>query len=239
MFLEKPIFHPLAQAAIDELARDGITPAPDEVVWIYHAAQKHLDTGRGREMSLDLPVQCGNATLWPPSLGAIEWLRGHRDWIAGEGNFQTFALAFILAHSRNPETLARLTSQATAIARMTAWALTLSATRREMDAAIVKCLGDEDIEFIETSGGPGRTQEARGYGDILALLCHHYPASPDYYLWQCSDAFLSSLISSIAKLTPAAAPRAEYSFASFAQFRAVIAAIRDAHKLKPDATQNG
>lgn len=234
MLLEKPIFHPLAQAAIDELARDGIVPTADEAVWIYHAAKKHIDTGRNREVSLDYPVRCGNTALWPLSLGAIEWLRVHRDWIAGEGYFQTCAFAYILANSRRPEILAAITSQSTAILRITAWALTLSASRREMEQAIVKCLGDEEIEFIEVKGGPARSQECRGFGEIIALLCHHYPASPEYYLWQCSDTFLSDLIASISKVTGSTAATG-YSFESFAQFRAVVAAVRESHIPKPDA----
>ncbi|NLE66055.1 MAG: hypothetical protein GX608_01375, partial [Lentisphaerae bacterium] len=131
MLLEKPVLHLMAADAIAELRRDGIEVLPEDVLWLNHLAGKVIRPTAADELTmLDPPVPCGNVLLWPLSIGARIWLERYgRPWFSGAGDMETLAIAYAMAHSRQPDKLNELKSRLRAHLRVATWSLRLRCTR--------------------------------------------------------------------------------------------------------------
>jgi hypothetical protein len=240
MLLEKPVLHRMAADAIATLAKEGIVCAPDEILWLQAMAGKALHPAPADEsLFLQLPIPCGNVLLWPLSIGARVWFEDYgRPWFAGTGLLEEMAVAFCLAHSREPEVFRKeLTSCGRARLKVALWAARLNATRRELNEAVGRCLAGEDSDLIEVEGPkPTAAPAAADYGDCVALLCHFFGESPDYWLWQAGDDECAALLSRIASLLPGQAGKTmdvhSPKFRALAKFKLVVAHIRKAHAEK-------
>jgi len=245
MLIQKPKFHRLAQEAVDQLAREGIACAPDEILWLQEMAEKVIRPARSDELLfLDMPVVCGNVLLWPLSIGARIWLtQSGKPWFAGTGDLEELVFAFAMAHSREPEVFAGLNSCLKARLKVAFWACKIKATRRELNEAIARCLTPDDSDLIEVEGPKPKNPNANAsdYGDCLALLCHFYGESPGHWLWKVGENECAELLNKIARVLPAD-KKIDSSHAKFiaeSKFRLVVNHIRKSRSGIPAASIGG
>lgn len=236
MLMPKPTFYRIAQDAVNELAKEGIVCTPEEIVWLNSAAEKVVKPTKSDEiLFLHLPIACGNSFLWHLSIGARIWLEQYgKPWFIGSGDMEQLVMAYALAHSRQPEVFAGLTSRMVARLKIVLWACKLNATKQELSVAIAICMGDDE-DMVEIKSPKSKVEpegNASDYGDCIALLCHFYGESPDYWLWKASEQECAQMINKIMNLLPkdkeikADSPR----FTNFSTFRLVVQHIREAHK---------
>lgn len=205
MEVRKPIAPRLVLEAVDEIASAGKSCTPADIVWLYEAGKRVVAPSFYDELYLlDMPCQCGNATLWPLSLGAKLWLENYaRRWF--RGRHEQTAIAFAMAHAREPQALQRLKNFARAQFAVLKWAAAVSATPAEINRAVAKCLRIDDTELVSVRG-PERVEDERStatdYGDCIALLCHYYGETPAHWLWSVSEEECAALIGRIARVLP-------------------------------------
>ena len=123
MEVNRPKLYILAKETIKELAREGITCTPEEVIWLNDAAAKVVHPTRIDELQfVDLPHICGNILLFPLSIGVKIWLKNYgKKWFS-DGQEQII-IAYCMAHSRQPEIFQKLTNQFITRYKVYKWAL--------------------------------------------------------------------------------------------------------------------
>ena len=238
MWIAKPKLSRLAQDTIAALARDGIVCDPDEVLWINAVAEQATRKSRCDITAfLDLPVICGNAALYPLSIGAREWLRERYDWFAVDDGLFQLAEAYAMAHGRQPDKLP-VTGRLKTTWTILRWARSLNVSTDELSRAMDACIGGDDMVDIPT---PKEEREAKegavkkataDYGDIIATLAHFYPGHTlAYWLWEISEDEAASMLERTAQFLP---PDQQVSADSArmqnaAVLRLVIKRIRENH----------
>lgn len=133
-----------ALAAIAELRNDhGIEATPDEIVRLHERGQRVEDPEPGERLALlGCPVKCGNAILYRLTVSAGIWWRELAcKWWQGSDLWLTAALAYAMAHGRNPGGLP--CDRTTAFESLRAWYRGLNVAKPELDAAIAEVLRDE------------------------------------------------------------------------------------------------
>jgi hypothetical protein len=204
MYAKKPKATPLFLAAVDEIKNAGIELAPDEIVWLYQVAEEAIHGHDcGVPAYLQMPVQVGNCTLYPKTIGAGIWYEHFaRSWFNSEPESELLCIAFMLAHSNDAETFKGLTSKAAASAAMLAWqiGLSTSCTLEQLAWGVNRVLGQHDYVEINT---PNERAEkfpiVTDWGDIIARLSATYHQPPEYFVWQASEAMALDMLAKIPK----------------------------------------
>lgn len=244
MLVEKPVFHKLAESAIEELRRAGVEPEPDEICWLNHAADVVLSAATADDVCLDLPVPCGNRLLWPLSIGARIWLTKVAHWFKGLGDMEMFLVAFAMQFSRDPIILMEhQCSRLKTFWRVATWAACCSATRAELRAAIARALAPEDVDLVTISGPQPEKKtrvESADYSDVISMLCHFYGEAPDYWLWRASENLCEALLRKVKNFAPSAKEHGGVGleqFGKIATFRAIVAQIKKDHGTETNTCQ--
>jgi len=135
--------HPLAQGSLNELRAQGVEPTVDEIIALHEAGRAITEASGGADrLILDQPVRCGSMELFPMTLGAmVWWTECAAVWFPAEHPLMTMAMAYAMAHSRQPAVFARLSSAVVATAEVRRWMSRLDCTRTELDAAVNCILG--------------------------------------------------------------------------------------------------
>lgn len=132
----------VAKNGIDRLRAQGIEPDFDDVACL-HDLGKRLERPDGSPVLsvLGNPVQAGNVTLWPWSIGAERWYNQRAaPWFRQLPELEFFALVFSHVNARCPEVLVELITAKQAAAAISAWVQTSNASRKELVAAIDQLL---------------------------------------------------------------------------------------------------
>lgn len=133
------MLHWLARNALQELAALGHTAlTPDEIAELHDAATAidHIQHTHSTPIGAGIPVTLGHTTLWPLTCAAADfWERAAR-WYPASPRLLTHALAYALAHGRQPGAFDALTTPALAEPAIRAFARTLACTPAELDRAI-------------------------------------------------------------------------------------------------------
>lgn len=131
-----------AQRRVNELRALGIEPTLDEVIQLHEAGHRieHPAADADR-IILGNPVRAGNVWLWPLTVGASMWwsARGS-EWFGIENRIGDYALAYTLAHAREPEVFNALSDYPTAAATVRTWMTQLACTKPELDQAMGQVL---------------------------------------------------------------------------------------------------
>lgn len=233
MFIEKPTFHQLTQEALDELTRAGITPTPDEIVWLNHAAKEYVQPGQDAEaLIMDFPLTLGRVELWTLSIGAMLWIKRHAQPLAEKSERMRILIhAFAMAHSRQPHILHQCTSAWRIEWRVFYWAAGVGVTFQALSAAVDQMLGNTEYVDIEAVNAKPGSLNSVQWGDIVATLCHHYPATkPEYWLWETSEDEAIYFLTRIhATSSEPGANQDSKSFRAFGRFRSLVAHIKRLH----------
>lgn len=183
--IAKPTLHPLAAQHLRELReRWRIEPTVEEAIWIVRLCERVLCPCEGERSDLcGIPVRAGvsEVFLWPLTIGAAVWYQDHAaKWWAGSYERMTMALGFALANGRD-KALMRSASlgRESAEKAVKAWALTLTCTRPELEAAF-----DEVLPPSKPSGEPNphKIDWEQIVGEIEAVT--GIPC--DHWLWDMS-----------------------------------------------------
>lgn len=177
---------PLAQAEIDKLRADGITPTPHEVLHINYLAGRvetpaaRLSLARGR------PVTVGGATLWPLTLAAADWFDVVGQRLAGR-RMQVYALAYAMAHgdSKLPSGFV------VAALKVYGWARRLRCRMAELVEAVSQVQQQDSV--LDT----GETGPKTSPGDISMMLTAMTGIRPEVWEYQCSIAYVLALLDAI------------------------------------------
>lgn len=177
--------HPLAAQQVKEL-RDkwGVECDLDDVVWLHELASRVTrPMGAPHEGLAGAPVQIGNLTLWPLTIGASEWVHTMLAMFP-DGKDSVTVVAYGMAKARSPVDLPAGMRYRDAQAALRAFRRSLGVTHRELMEAISVLSEREPKAPPKTTTPPDAT---RVYRDLIAALCKAYPATtPDYWRWGTS-----------------------------------------------------
>jgi len=159
---------------------------------------------------------------------------------------QTLCIGFAMAHSRRPEMFIQLTTRARIIWRVCYWAAGRTFTLRELAAGVDRVLGIAAADMVNiptpkelaaaanaqthqrTNSAPSApAPDYSGHGDTIALLCHFYGNTPDYWLWQISSPRVLDLIERISRITGADADEGKAKALNMCRFLEVVKHIRN------------
>lgn len=184
--LPKPEIHPLAESHLADLRQRGIDPTLAEQMWVVALCGMVVNPFDSERADLiGAPVRVGGATLWRLTIGASVWLQdcAFRWWAGDEGRLG-MAVAWALAHSRNRDaiTAAAASGAADAAKTIKAWALTLTCTRDELDAAM------DELMPPAPQSHPGEASEGnQADWQAVALDISVLTGIPiDAWVWECS-----------------------------------------------------
>ena len=192
---EKPKLHPMAAAAIKSLEAKGLNPTPAHVLWIQDAALRMRRKNDRRIAELiDWPIPCGGVSLYPFSIGAMEWMR----MLDEDLQNQTFVQAFACAHAKDRAALSRLTERREIIRAVREWRKHITASESAVSAVLNTLIG-RDSEMVEVDAIVPRIAETQErayqveFGAFILALCAKYPGTmPDYWAFQVSFDFACS-----------------------------------------------
>ena len=241
MLIPKPKFHRLAQDTIDQLAREGITCTPDEILWLQEMADDVIKSAASDPARfMDFPTPCGNVLLWPLSIGAKQWFQSVASWFEFDGRVYTLAQAFTMAFGRDPGILWSINTRAAAVWKILRWSQNLTCSMAELSRAMEEINAREDWVDIKTpkeeqnekAGAPPRPKT--DWGEILARLNHYYPGhSLAYWLWEISDDVVATLLERTNSFLPVEQQlsREDKSLRKNTNLRLVVKYIRESRGL--------
>lgn len=185
----------MAAAAIKSLEDKGLTPTPAHILWLQDAAlrMRRKNTRRIAEL-IDWPIPCGGVSLYPFSIGAMEWMK-----IVDEDlQNQTFVQAFASAHAKDRDTLSKLVERKAIIHAVREWRKNITASESAVSAVLNTLIGF-DSEMVDVEAVIPRIAELNDrsyqveFGPFILALCAKYPGtSPDYWAFQVSFDFACS-----------------------------------------------
>jgi len=179
--------NPALTAAID-LVADW-----DELQELNELARRITEPGdkSGARTWLAASKTVGNVTVHPLSLGGWLWLTELGIPLFEDRVFwQNIAVAYVMAHSRNPEKFRHVNDRESAKRILKEWVRGCGATQAELLDAIDEVCGNDDEIDAEDGGKDTDTN----YGPVVALLCREYGATPDYWIWECPLGQLEALV---------------------------------------------
>jgi len=141
----KPKIHPMAESHIREFReRWKFEPTLEECLWIVQLVDKVLNPVEGTRMELaEIPERVGMSDEWlhPLTIGAGIWFDElAANWWEGNRGALFNALAWVLAHGRDKELITMARTRDAAAALIHDWGMSLTCTRRELEAAVDRML---------------------------------------------------------------------------------------------------
>ncbi len=137
----------LLEATLADLRERGITPDTADILRLHAACENVLHPDPRQRLDLigvPCPVASTAVYLWPLSVGAAIWLETYAEvWWKASDTWMFWAIAFALAHSRE-NVFTTLTDKEEAYERVHAWALGVTCSRAELEAAVDWVLGRSD-----------------------------------------------------------------------------------------------
>ena len=186
----KPRVKALFHKHIQELANKGVTPTPEEIIWIHELTERVITPDRQDvPLFFDVPIKVGRVWLYSLSIQAEIWLEQFAyKWWRGNVSMDLLSMAFAMAHSRTGDVLPKLASKTRAEITIRLWAMkNLLCSRKQLTFAVRKLVGDYD--HIEIKGGAEQVEpiDAGEWGDLIALACGKYPGLfPETFLFGMS-----------------------------------------------------
>jgi len=185
-------------SGVEECKKAGVDLTPEAYAEIWEAAKKAIAPGLSVPAFLQLPARVGSVTLWPITIGAsLWWKECGKGYFEGEKESdQLVALAWMLAHAREPTAFDAATSrrEAAKAIRKWLWKEVRGVTLAELAVAVGDVLGWDDGfdggDLVEAGSGEGSSID---WGEYLASLCGGYHRPPEYFLWCCGAELVEEL----------------------------------------------
>jgi hypothetical protein len=162
-----------AQALFDDLARDGVTPTPEECVRLNALCHAAESPEHRMALSRGVPACAGQAVLWPLTLNAADWYSRIGQRVRG-GPASITPLAYAMAHGREdlPE------SVRDAERAIKAWSRSLKCRHRELVEAVSQVISQDDDMDV----GESLPESDRGsMGNLSAMLAAMTHTAPEVW----------------------------------------------------------
>jgi hypothetical protein len=143
--------------------------------------------------ALDIPIRCGNVTLWRLSYAAVEWLThcGEK-WYEGNPRMINLMWAWAMAHSRDPAAIrAAWTDPDTGMRIVGEWLLSTQCPVEALLEAVNALIPKPADESPEPGATPAEC------GEIIDTLISEYGGTADHWLFEVSGETLRDLWSRI------------------------------------------
>ena len=178
---------PLAEAEIDGLTADGITPTAAEIVELNELARLMENPVSRVALSRGKPISVGGVYLWPMTLAASDWFRTIGGNLPGQ-TLQTYALAYAMAYGRKE--LPQDWKQAQRAVKQ--WSRKLRCRMTELEAAI-EAVVDQDEPPPDT----GETGQSATPGELSIMLAAMTKTDPAVWEYQCSLTYVLAMLDTI------------------------------------------
>lgn len=191
----------LAQAQIAELRNAGIVLTDDELIWINDLARRVDNPPGGSTLPAGCPVQAGNVWLWPFTVQSAAWYDKAVNWFDGQGEMETYCLAYALAHGRIEGASDKVWNYTNARFRVTQWRDHLACTHEELISAIAQVLPKADELGLEDDTGDkdDKPEKETDWSGLVASLVAAVGGDPDIWTRQVSKEFLLKQANTIAE----------------------------------------
>ena len=190
MIVLKPRVHALFTSSIKRLTDAGVSPTPEEILWIHALSEKAVRPDRlSTPAFLDSAIKVGRVWLYPPSIQAYMWLDEYAlKWWKKSPSMTLWSIAFGMAYSKTHDVFPKLTSRKRAYFIVRKWSfLNLTISRNALADAIDALTADEgDYEEIPPHNKKRIQVESTEWGDIITMLCGAYHRPPEDFLWKVS-----------------------------------------------------
>jgi len=185
--------HPALRAKLSRLslALDAIEDYDD----LQHLNELAYDVssppqGMGVAALLDVPIMAGTVRLYRLTVGSHLWLRDVvSNWFADGSWLGSMALAFALAHAREPDSLFGLQTKGEAKRVIKRWARRCGATYDELFSATMEAIGVDPLTAMAAEN-PNASEDDEDdpadYGAMIMLLVLHFGKDKDYWLWEAT-----------------------------------------------------
>lgn len=185
--IRKPQIHPMAERHIRELReRWQVEPTLEECLWIVQLVDRVLNPVAGTRMELaEIPERVGVSDEWlhPITIGAALWFNELASaWWADDRDGLFKALAWMMAHSRDRELFAMAATREAAAALIHDWALSLTCTRAELEAAVDRTLPSYDGK----GGDEAAKRQAMDWPALITELEVATGLPARHWLWELS-----------------------------------------------------
>jgi hypothetical protein len=200
--LKKPVLSPLLAKELKDLAKDGITPDPAEVLWLAKLCEEAVRPNRRVASQIyGLPVRCGNVLLYRPCYGARLWFdEVCRKYLSEFSPHVAILIhGFMCANGRNVEIFDNIITKADILKHVKAWAKTVNATIPELEDGIDLALDIEppgEKKQIEDGMREPKPNDNFDFGELAAFLCHYYDVSYDE-IRRLPDATVEAMIDAL------------------------------------------
>jgi len=184
--------NPKLKSILEALKRDGLDPDPlldwDALGRLAAACNDLTNPPPTPEEDalLHPAIRVGNVVLYRPSIGA-RWFLAERvsEWIAADDPLMLAAVAYVLAHARDPVVLWRCSSRTELVSEAAAWIRGVSAAAEELDRAVSEILAPKRVapapDAVETPRRPIS-------GATLECLAAEYGIAPEDAVWRHQEA---------------------------------------------------
>lgn len=249
--LEKPVLSPLLQRELKELARDGITPEADEILWLSRLCDDVARPNKSAtSMAYALPLVVGGGALllYRPAWALRIWFNEvAAQWMSGfSPDFRALCRGYLYAQGRDVSVIDRLTTRRAFQRAVIDWARGLkTVTLEELQAGIDIIEGNETDTVVREieDGNPAPSASPWDYGELNAYLMHYYAVKFDE-IRTLPDNVVHSMIDALPLLmqqenplggTPSNPPEDR----AFWALRQAVRIIRKDHAGKKEASGNG
>lgn len=219
MRVEKPKLNPMAEQAIAELSAGGVVPTPSDVLWLHELGERVVQASDATCIDdwLDLPRAVGNLRLYPLSIAAEYWIREKASpWFEGNNRLEVLAIAFALAHGRDPSRFGDMVSEQAAKKTLIAWQAEIGVSWGELVNAVEAMISGNTVEVKESKG----VDSAPHWGFIIPWLCKHYGGTPRDWLYARSAEEVAALANALPALEGKKSD--DPKFNRFCEFRATV-----------------
>ena len=189
-----------AAAELAELRETGIEPSLDECIRFNDLARRAEYPHGGSLLPAGRPARAGSVWLWPFTIQGTAWYETAVMWFDGEGDLETYCVAYALAFGREPGAFDKLWDKRSALAAIKAWKKNLACTITEMEVAIHQVLNPPPTlpELEEDKKKKSEEDKDARASDYLAELVRDMIAmvggDPDIWMRQvCKDWVLEQI----------------------------------------------
>lgn len=227
MRVEKPRVNLVYESAVKECLASGAILNPSDYVWLHFASVKAIGANEyDAPEFIDPCVTVRNVTLYTQSIASIMWWERYgSQWYSNDQTAQILAIAFCMAHSRQPDAFKCILSKWRADLRLLAWQWSISATVNELAWGIDRISGSMDAVEIDTPNEV-KNQSSAEWGEVIARLCATYGNTPEYYLYEISDADCATLLKNIPVVGLEAEAKTEAHTRARGELREIIRHIK-------------
>jgi hypothetical protein len=234
----KPALEPYADATIKAFRARGIDPTIDECIRLNDAAR--LLSVSARDVSTrGIPIPVGETIwLWPTTVQADRWYGRAVRWFDGDELLQTLALAFSMAHAREPGAFELIMDDPQrAQMAVEKWANLCTATYNELVAGMARVIDQAAPVDPAPAEATERSADA-SYSGLVAIISERSGIPPDYWETHVSRDYLLYHISAVCSQGGAKGQALDASHPIVIANKAVAVVEMDierAHKQEPQA----